>query len=81
MLIMVITAILFAISTIRMERHAIVSPLLSDRDKAITWSFSIVNTMAMPFVFIALTVMISEVPGVREMAGDWFVPLLRLIGF
>ena len=61
-------AILFAVFTVRLERSAIASRLMCDRDEAIKWSFGMINAIALPFILIAIAATVSEVPGVR---GDY----------
>ena len=81
MALMIVGAVLFAAFTIRLERNAIVSRLLCDRDESIKWSFGMINAIALPFVLIAIATMVSEVPGVREITSDFVLPALRLLGF
>ena len=80
MVLMVITALLFAVMTIRLERNEIASRLICDRDKNVRFSFGMLNIIALPFVLIALAITVSEVPGVREATGSWISPLLNLLG-
>jgi hypothetical protein len=43
-------------------------------------SFGLINIVALPFILIALAIMVGEVPGVREATDDWLAPLLKLLG-
>jgi hypothetical protein len=81
MSVMVIAAVFFAYCCLRLERNAIASRLLSDRDERISWSFGMLNALTIPFVLVALTVLVSEVPGMREVTSDYVLPLLQLFGF
>jgi hypothetical protein len=80
MALMTVGAILFAVFTLRLERNAIASRLLCDRGESFKWSFGMINVIALPFILIAIAATISEVPGVREITGNFLVPVLRLLG-
>lgn len=77
---MILTAMISAYATIRLERHALVSRILCDKNEGIQLSLSLIRTLAFPFVLIALSLLIAEVPGVREWSGSYLGSLLKLIG-
>ena len=80
MALMIGTAVVSAYVTIRLERHALVSRILCDQEEGIQLSLSLIRALAFPFVIIALSLLIAEVPGVREWSGSYLGSLLKLVG-
>ncbi|MBO9662898.1 hypothetical protein [Dokdonella sp.] len=79
--IMVATSLFCVMAAIYFERDSILSRILCDRAGGIQWSWTFVITLVLPFLLLAIMILIAEVPGVREWTGSYLAPVLKLLGF